>query len=341
MERCYIVLDSKEKTEETIKVQVFSLTLQQMLLMFSLIAVGFILRKLKTIPENANITMSRLETFVFTPALTLYTQMTKCTPETFAQHWTLLLYGLILILASMLLSYPLSRLFVRNAGESPEKAYERRIYQYAVTFGNFGFMGNFIILGVWGSDVFYQYGLLCFFLNIMCSSWGLYILIPKDKNAGLAENLKKGILTPPMIALVGGMILGLTGLARFVPDFFLSALDSAAACQGPVAMLLAGFVIGGYNFREMLLNKKVYAASAVRLLLIPSAMMLILGALGVPESVRLLALIAFGTPLGMNTVVYPSAYGGNPKTGASMAMVSHTLSVVTIPLMYMIFFVIL
>lgn len=48
-----------------------------------------------------------------------------------------------------------------------------------------------------------------------------------------------------------------------------------------------------------------------------------------------LALIAVGTPLGLNTVVFPSAYGGDPKTGASMAMISHTLSVITIPLMYL------
>jgi hypothetical protein len=33
-------------------------------------------------------------------------------------------------------------------------------------------------------------------------------------------------------------------------------------------------------------------------------------------------------------VVFPEAYGGDPKTGASMAMISHTMCVVTIPLMY-------
>jgi predicted permease len=40
------------------------------------------------------------------------------------------------------------------------------------------------------------------------------------------------------------------------------------------------------------------------------------------------------TPLGMNTIVFPKAYGGNPKIGASMAMISHTLCVITIPILY-------
>ena len=40
-------------------------------------------------------------------------------------------------------------------------------------------------------------------------------------------------------------------------------------------------------------------------------------------------------PLGLNTVVFPEAYGGNPETGASMALISNTLGVITIPLLYM------
>ena len=246
-----------------------------------------------------------------------------------------MLYGLVLTLCAAVLSFPLAVLFIRKASGSAELTYQRRIYQYAMTFSNFGFMGNFIILGVWGSDGFFQYGLFTFVYSISCNSWGLYILIPKEKNAGLLANLKKGLLTPPIIALVAGIAIGLLDLTRFVPAFCLTALDKAAACQGPVAMLLAGFVIGGYNFKELILNKKVYVASFVRLIAIPAAVVLVLKALGVSQSIRILALIAFGTPLGLNTIVYPSAYGGDPKTGASMAMISHTLSVVTIPLMYL------
>lgn len=38
----------------------------------------------------------------------------------------------------------------------------------------------------------------------------------------------------------------------------------------------------------------------------------------------------------LNTIVYPAAYEGDTKTGVSM-MISHTLSVITIPLMYLVF----
>lgn len=320
---------------------IFFLTLKQMLMMFFLIALGFLLRRKCILPENAYVTMAKLETYIFVPALSLFTQMTKCTVKTFTENSVLILYGAVIVLLAIALAYPLSKLFVRNHASSPEAAYQRNIYKYALTFGNYGFMGNFIILGVWGSDFFYQYSLFTLVVAILCSGWGLYILIPKEQNVGLLQNLKKGLITPPMIALLVGMAFGLLNLKPYVPDFLLTAFDNAGACQGPVAMVLAGFVIGGYDFKKLLLNKKVYIATAMRLIVIPAVLMIILKLLGTSKEIMTLALICFATPLGLNTIVYPAAYGGDTETGASMTMISHTLSVITIPLMYLLFIVLL
>lgn len=321
--------------------EIFEKTLQQMLMMFTMILVGFLLRKASKLPDNAHTTMSKLETFIFVPALSLFTLMTKCTVQTFAENATLILYGLGITLVAIALAYFLSRFFVRNWRESPQAAYQRNIYKYALTFGNYGFMGNYIMLGVFGDEMYYKYSLFTFLVMVICNSWGLYTLIPKDQNAGLRQNLKKGLLTPPIIALVLGMALGLLSVKQYVPTFVLNALEGASKCQGPVAMVLAGFVIGGYNFKDMICNKKVYVATLLRLIVIPAVMMLALKLIGTSDEIMTLALICFATPLGLNTIVFPAAYGGDPKTGASMATVSHTLSVVTIPLMYLLFIVIL
>ncbi len=321
--------------------EIFKLTLSQMLNMFLLVLIGFILRKCKILPENASTTMSRLETYCFVPALYLHTQMTKCTVESFRQNYVLILYGFFSILAAILLAYPVSRLFVRNSRESAEASYQRDIYKYALAMGNHGFMGNFIILGVFGQDGLSEYLLFTFCLTIASSSWGLYVLVPKDEDSSIWQKLKKGLLTPPLIALVAGMILGLLDLGQYAPDFVTNALDSAGKCMGPLAMVLAGFVIGGYDLKELLTNKKVYAASALRLIVIPAVLMLVLHALGTPKEIMTPALIGFAVPLGLNTIVYPAAYGGETKTGASMTMISTTLSVITIPLMYLLFIVLL
>ena len=321
--------------------EIFNLTLVQMLMMFSLILMGFLLQKKGILPEKSDTAMARLETYIFVPALSLFNMMNNCTVQAFKENWTLLLYGFLITLAAILVSYPLSKIFVRRGKLSPAEEYQRNIYKYAMTFGNFGFMGNFIVLGIWGDEFFYKYLMFTLFMSILCNSWGLYVLIPKEQNSSFGKNLKKGLLSPPIIGVLTGMILGLLGVREYIPSFLMRALEEASKCQGPVAMVLAGVVIGGYRIKNLITNKKVYLASFLRLIVIPAVLMIILKVAGMNKELMTLALIAVATPLGLNTIVYPATYGGDTETGASMATLSHTFSVITIPLMYLVFVVLL
>ena len=109
-------------------------------------------------------------------------------------------------------------------------------------------------------------------------------------------------------------------------------------------MILAGVTIARYDFWDMLKNKKVYLATALRLVVLPAVLIAILFAIktlangllhmAIGNDVLFLAFFATAAPLGLNTIIFPEAYNGNPKTGASMAMISHTLCVISIPLLY-------
>jgi hypothetical protein len=121
-------------------------------------------------------------------------------------------------------------------------------------------------------------------------------------------------------------------------------LDSLKSCMGPLAMIIAGATIAKYDLLGMFKKKKVYIATALRLIIIPTVILtclfgikelanLIFG-LAIDNTPLLYLFFILATPLGLNTVVFPEAYGGDPETGASMAMISHTLCVISIPLMY-------
>lgn len=317
--------------------EVFQLTLSQMLTMFVYIIIGYVLRRSKILPENTYLTMSRLETYFFVPALNLYNWMTNCTTSALKENSMLIIYGAVMVACAVGLAYPLCRLFVRKAN-TPEEEYQRNIYKYAMTFGNYGFMGNFIVLGIWGSEMLFRYSMFSLVISFVCSSWGLVILIPKGKSGKLSvKDMMKRMFTPPIIALFIGLFAGLFEIKQYVPEFLISVMNGGGNCMGPVAMVLAGVVIGGYDIKELLGYKKVYVASLVRLVVIPAVFVSILHLFGVNKEIITLALIAFATPLGLNTIVYPAAYGGDVKTGAAMTMISSTLSVITIPLMYLLF----
>lgn len=321
--------------------EMFWLTSGQLLMIFILMLAGFLLRKTGILPESAVAVMSKLETYVFLPALNFSSQLANCTPHTFKENSQLLLYGTVTVGAAVLLAYPLSALFIKNAKTDKELSYRRNIYKYAFTFGNYGFMGSFIVLELFGSEGLFKYSLFYFVMTVVCNTWGVYLLIPKEDSGKMSKNLIKGLTSPPTVSLVAGCLGGLAGLGDYVPDFLSAAMNNAADCMGPVAMLLAGAVIGGYGTKQLLSEKRIYAASLLRLVVIPSVLLLALHLFGTDKEIIFWTLIAFAAPFGLNTIVFPATYGAETRTGASMALISHVLSVVTLPVMYYIFIVLL
>lgn len=319
--------------------EIFYLTVDAMLMMFLLIIAGFILQRTKILPEGSDITLARLETYIMVPALNFYTWSSNCTVSAFKENSNLILWGIIVTAVAVSLGSLLCKVFVPDVPDD-KKAYQRNIYKYAMTFGNFGFMGNFLVLGIWGSEGLFKYSMFTLAMTFAVASWGVYILVPKTSKPSFGT-MVKNFFSPPTIGLILGCLAGLLGLTQYIPDFIMRAASNASNCMGPVSMILAGFVIGSYNFKKLITNKKVYVASLFRLILLPTLFILLLQALHVNKEIITWALIACATPLGLNTIVYPATFGGDTQTGASMALISHTVSVITIPLMYFIFIVLL
>ncbi len=308
--------------------ETFLATLSPMLVLFFCIVIGFILKRFRILPSDSGTVMSKLETYVFVPALNISTFMNYCNVASLVKYSNLILYSTITVAIAIGIAIPLSYLFVRK------DSYKRNIYKYALTFANCGFMGNAIVpavLGAMDGAILYKYLLFTLPLSLTIYSWGIYILVPRGEGHG---GVLKNLLNPSIIAMVIGMVLGLTGASRFLPSFVITVIDNCKVCMGPVAMILTGFIIGGYSIKDLLKDKKIYIATALRLIILPAVILGILMLMGASDLVLTLALFAYATPLGLNTVVFPAAYGGDTKTGASMAAISHTLCVITIPVMY-------
>lgn len=316
---------------------IFMATLSPMLTLFLCIAVGFIFTKTKILPESSSKVMAKLETGIFFPALNFLTMVRYCTVDTISDHAINIALASVGVLISMAIAIPLSRLFAKK--NTPENG----IYSYALAFANSGYLGDPIVLALFGEAALAYYKLYCLPLSLVIYTWGISVLTPKSEGNGSAL---RRMLNAPTISMLLGVILGLTGVGAYLPSFFTSALDSLKACMGPVAMIIAGATIAKYNFGAMLKKKKVYIATALRLFVLPTIIVASLFGIKtlcetllkihIGNDVLFLSFFATGSALGLNTVVFPEAYGGNPETGASMAMISHTLCIISIPIMYLI-----
>ncbi|MDD6735986.1 MAG: AEC family transporter [Clostridiales bacterium] len=304
--------------------ETFFATLSPMLVMFVCIVIGFVLNKWKLTPDNTASVLSKLENYVIVPALIINTFMKYCTVQSLTGEYRLILYCILVLVMALVIAIPLSGIFVREG-------YNRNVYKYALTFGNFSFMGNAIVPAILGDEALYRYMLYILPLNAAVYTWGMIILIPKGEKG---ESTLKRLFNPIFVSIIVGTLLGLSGAAEVIPGFITTSISNLAACMGPLAMILTGFVIGSYDMAKLLKEKKVYIAALLRLIILPLLFVAVLYFAGADRTVLVLTLFAYGTPLGLNTVVFPAAYGGDTETGAAMAMISHTLCVITIPLMY-------
>ncbi len=306
-------------------------TLNQTTFLFALIAIGYILAKWKFIPENSATVLSKLENNVFVPALVMNTFMTNFSVETISSARWILLVSCVLMAIVLPFAITIPKIVTKDK-------YIRNIYTYGLSFSNFGFMGNAVV-GTIFPQYFMEYLIFTLPLWTLIYLWGVPELLISDANA--KKTLKsrlKAFLNPMFVAMIIGMIIGLMDLnlaEEHKNNWFVSVVSNAAGCMSPVAMLLTGITISTISFKITFSNVRTYVISIVRLIVFPLAFIMIARYIPMSESIYVCAVCSLAMPLGLNTIVVPSAYGKDTTVAAGMAVISHLLSCITIPLIFM------
>ena len=307
---------------------VFIATLEQTGFLFLFILMGYLLARKKLIPDNSQAVLSKLENYVFIPALVLGTFIGNFTPEKITVAAELLLGSLGLGQIAIVLSL----LCVRFCSRDP---YERSIYTYGLCFSNFGFMGNAVVSALF-PDIFMEYLIFTLPLWSLIYLWGVPVLLLGDSGSKptLAQRLKN-FVNPMFVCTLLGMLIGILGVP--VPEFIGSAVSAAGSCMSPIAMLLTGMTIARFDLKAVLGIKSVYLVTALRLLVYPLVFIGVMLLVPMEPVFATCALCSLAMPLGLNTIIIPSALGKDTKVASGMALVSHVLSCVTIPAVLMLF----
>lgn len=300
---------------------VFSSALEQMLFMFLFMLLGYTLRKRRLIPPNSSSVLSKLENLVFMPCLVLNTFMTRCTVDNLRAKMSFLLYSLIFLGIALVLALLLTPFFA-------QKKEERGIYRYSFMVANIAFMGNAVVEGIFGEEILFDYLMFTLPINLFLNSIGISWLMPGDGQM----SWRRKWLGPINLASIAGIILGLTALP--LPRPLPAVIASGSACMAPVAMILTGFIIGGYPLRQLVSAGRIYLVAAYRLLFMPFLFAVLASLVRLPDDIRHVLICAYSMPLGLNTIVIPAAYDSDTSIGASMAFISNLMALVTIPLVF-------
>lgn len=300
---------------------VFSATLNQMISFFIIMIIGYIIKKMNIVNDRFDNAASQLQSNVIMPALTFQTFYNNFKVDMLKNNAIIFIVGFVTISLSCLVANYLAKPF------GGKDKYQKNIYMYSFSTANFGYMGYSVIGAVFGEKTLAAMMVFCIPFSMFVYSIGTAILNPHNPKISL-----KSFRIPVFYSMIIGAILGLVNVP--LPKVIISTAGSLGSCMGPLAMLIAGFVIARYDLIDLLTFKKVYLASLIRLIVIPVIIAVIMKLSGVETTIILAAMGATAMPLGLNTVVFPAAYGGDTRTGASMALISNVLGIVTIPIVF-------
>ena len=325
----------------------FLSTLNQMGVLGLFMIIGFVVAKLGIVDKGATALLSKLENNVFLPALVLYTFMANLNAASLSQSWKLLLFSLI----AELIIIPIA---ITSARLASKDGFIRRMYTYGLSFANFGFMGNAVVQALFSPAFYQSYVIFTLPLWTLIYVWGIPgLLIEREANAeekrGALSEALRFFRSPMFIALLIGAVAGITGLGEILLSlnggkgiFVTQVVKICGDCMSPIAMMMTGITFAFIDIKRILSDISIYAVTALRLIAYP----LVFGGIAVllqryvipfDSTVLNCFIISIAMPLGLNTIVVPAAYGRDTSVPAGMALISHALSIVTIPLIMMIF----
>ena len=292
-----------------------SIIIQQLLVLYIFLLLGFFFGKWKREQQNRMGILSFLLVNLFLPAKVFNTFSKNFTKSYITENGKTIIVSVSLLLFLVVFSLLIAKLLTKDK-------YEQKVYRYSLTLANYAYMGYALCESIFGESGLTDLILFCIPFAIYTYTFGYAML------TGNGKTLKK-LLNPMTGAIILGIVFGLTGLE--LPNVLTSVLSSSSACVAPLSMLLVGITLSAFRVRELVCDIKAYILVAIRLLVIPATVFGLCKLFSL-DFVIMPAVMMSCMPCGLNTIVFPKLINEDCLTGAKLAMLSHLFSVATIPL---------
>ena len=296
---------------------------EQVFILILFCLAGYIFSKMGVLNPDHSKTLSGMLVYIILPCVSFNAFAVQFNRTYIAQNWPLIAVSMGLLVIMVLVGKLLG-------GCITKEPYEKNVAEYSIAIPNIGYMGFPLAEGLYGLAGLLDAQMFCLPMRFYIETVGYNMLTAGTQ----PKPLWKKIFTPGMIGLLVGAVVGFFQIP--VPGVIAEASQRAGSCMGPVSMLLTGMAISQFPIKELLLNKKVYLISVLRIAVVPAMIGLILLGLRLNFAIKI-AMVICAMPCGMNTIVFPKLLGQDCRMGAGTVMVSTALSLITIPVLLSIF----
>ena len=287
---------------------------QQVSIMYVLMAIGFVVYRKKLINEEGTKQLSNLLVWVINPLIML----TRYQMEFSMVKLTGLGISFVVSLVSMLIGFLVGKIIFKK---------EQRIDKFAIGFANAGFIGIPLVTSIMGIDkvFFLSAYLVCF--NILSYTYGIYMVSGNKK----LITVKSLALNPGIIAVISGLLIFISPIK--LPEIIYNAFNLVGQTNTPIAMILLGTYIAKSKLIALFSDRHAYFVCFVKLILIPLVIITLFKFLPIElAEIKMVVLIAMSTPVGLTVPMFSQMYGGNYEYGAKLVGLSTLLSLSTIPM---------
>lgn len=294
----------------------FSTLLNLQISIFLILMTGLFFRKINLITSSVRQGLSDLLINLILPCNIVASFDLQLSGEI----WVMVSEILLISLCVQLFVWALSKVLYRRVPHGP-----REVLQYGTITSNSGFLGNPMAEGIFGEMGLLYASVAMLPIRVIMWSAGVSLY---TRTSGKAV-LKKLITHPCIIAVLIGFAVLLLPVP--LPVFVSKTLHYVGDCTTCVSMLVIGSILAEIQLRELHWRRILYYC-AVRLLLIPLAVLGVLTLLKIDSLVTGVTVLLAAMPAASTTAILAEKYNGDAKFASAAVFFSTLLSLLTVPL---------
>ena len=204
------------------------------------------------------------------------------------------------------------------------------VLRFAAIFSNAGFMGLPLEYAILGADGVFFGAMYVVVFNLVCWTWGVAVMCRGAK----ATNLRSILVNPGTVGVALGLPFFLFSMNP--PEVVGRPIQMLADLNTPLAMIMVGWYLAEADLRPVLCRGAVYGVAALRLLVVPLA---VIGALVglracVPTLNPVMAVAiatAASAPVAALTTVIAVRFDRDVTTATGLVSGTTLLSILTMP----------
>lgn len=301
------------------------LLMQQIVQLFLMIFMGYLIVKTGLVRDDDSKVLSKIILYLIVPCVIINAFQVDYTTDT--------VKGLLIAFAASVMTQVILLVVISVAGRL---LHLNEVEVASVYYSNSGNLIVPIVTFILGQE-WVLYG--CVFMSVQLVF--LWTHCKKIISREASYDWKKIILNINMISIFIGVVLFFTKIR--LPEIIGNTLASVGTMIGPASMIVTGMLFAGMNLKQIFANKRVYFITFLRLIAVPLIALVLIKFSNLASfsadgnKIMLIVFLAIITPSASTVTQMCQVYGNDSRYASAINVMTTLLSIITMPVMVMLF----